>query len=237
MHNPTLALIGFGAFGRLAAGLLRPFCDLRICDPSPEAQQAARAAGLTVTDLPGAAEADILLLCLPVPHLGQTLSALAPHLRPGQLVADVASVKSGPAALMQSLLPGYVDLLATHPMFGPQSAASGTRGLQLVLCPLRGRSWRRPAALLRRALGLKLILTTPAQHDRDAAYTQGLTHLLARAMRDLGPAPRLRTKSFDLLEQAFAMVRDDAPEVFEAVTRDNPHVAPLRARLAELLSA
>lgn len=236
MHSPTLALIGFGAFGRLTADLLKPHCRILVCDPSESARAAALHAGLSVIALPGVAEADIVLLCVPVPQLGQTLSALAPHLRPGQLIADVASVKSAPAALMQNLLPDHVDLLATHPMFGPQSAAAGTRGLQLVLCPLRGTSWRRRAAFLRKTLGLRVLLSTPDQHDREAAFTQGLTHLLARAMRDLGPAPKLRTKSFDLLDQAFAMVRDDAPEVFDAVTRDNPHVAPLQARLAELLS-
>lgn len=236
MHSPTLALIGFGAFGRLTADLLKPHCRILVCDPSESARAAALQAGLSVIALPGVAQADIVLLCVPVPQLGQTLSALAPHLRPGQLIADVASVKSAPAALMQNLLPDHVDLLATHPMFGPQSAATGTRGLQLVLCPLRGTSWRRRAAFLRKALGLRVLLSTPDQHDREAAFTQGLTHLLARAMRDLGPAPKLRTKSFDLLDQAFAMVRDDAPEVFDAVTRDNPHVAPLQARLAELLS-
>lgn len=236
MQHPTLALIGFGAFGRLTARLLAPHCRILICDPSETACEAARQAGLTPVALPEVAAADILLLCVPVPQLGQTLTALAPHLRPGQLIADVASVKSAPAALMQNLLPDHVDLLATHPMFGPQSAAGGTRGLQLVLCPLRGTTWRRPAAFLRKTLGLRILLSTPDQHDREAAFTQGLTHLLARAMRDLGPAPKLRTKSFDLLDQAFAMVRDDAPEVFDAVTRDNPHVAPLQARLAALLS-
>ncbi|RRH78437.1 prephenate dehydrogenase [Falsigemmobacter faecalis] len=237
MQHPTLALIGFGAFGRLTADLLKAHCRILICDPSEPARTAARHAGLRVISLPEVAEADIVLLCLPLPQFGQTLSALAPHLRPGQLVADVASVKSAPAALMQNLLPDHVELLATHPMFGPQSAAAGTRGLQLVLCPLRGGSWRRRAAFLRKTLGLRLLITTPDQHDRDAARTQGLTHLLARALRDLGPAPKLRTRSFELLDQAFAMVRDDAPEVFEAVTRDNPHVAPLQARLADLLAA
>lgn len=233
----TLALIGFGAFASLAARHLGPHCQLLACDPDPGAQAAAQAAKIPLIPPQEIHRADIVLLCVPVPQLGQTLSALAPHLRPGQLVADVASVKSAPAALMQALLPPGVDILGTHPMFGPQSAATDTMGLQIVLCPQRGTAWRRIAAFLRHQLQLQVIITTPDQHDRDAAFTQGLTHLLARALRDLGPPPRLRTKSFQLMEQAFAMVRDDAPEVYEAVTRGNPHVAPLQARLAASLTA
>ncbi len=100
----------------------------------------------------------------------------------------------------------------------------------------RGR-WRRIAAFLRGVLGLRVILTTPEDHDRHAALTQGLTHLLARALEDFQPHPRIRTRSFDLLCEALDMVRSDAPEVYEAVTGGNPHVAALRERLMRSLAA
>lgn len=229
---PAVLICGFGAFGRLVAQALAPHVPLAVCDPDPGARAAAQAAGLPLAAMETAAEFDVIVLAVPVPALEPCLAALAPHLRPGQLVVDVCSVKEGPAALMRRLLPAGVEILATHPMFGPRSLAAGLAGGRIVLCPLRGRRWRRVAAFLRRGLGLEVVRATPEEHDRHAALTQGLTHVLARALAGFAPHPRIRTRSFDLMAEALAMVGADAPEVFEAVTAGNPHVAALREALA-----
>lgn len=236
--TPSIALFGLGAFGQLLARLLAPDVPLLVHDPAPDAPARAAALGLRLVPEEEAARADILILAVPLPAFASLLARLAPLTRPGQLVLDVASVKEEPARLMQALLPEGVELLGTHPMFGPASVgALGQGAAQVVLCPLRGRRWRRLAAWLRARHGLRVILTTPAEHDAQAALSQGLTHLLGQAFRALGPAPRIRTRSFDLMMEALAMVAGDAPEVYEAVTRGNRHVAPLRDRLVAALSA
>lgn len=51
-----------------------------------------------------------------------------------------------------------------------------------------------------------------------------------------GPLPRIRTRSFDLLDQALGLVAHDAPEVFSAITQDNRHVAEMRDRLIRALA-
>lgn len=231
----SILIIGFGAFGQLAAEVLAPHLRPAICDPDPLARESAQRAGLTVALPEEAGRFDLVLLAMPVPALPLVLKQIAPHLRPGQIVADVCSVKAGPVALMQRLLPDHVEILGTHPMFGPESLRQTGTPARIVLCPVRGQAWRRIAAFLRRALGLSVVVIPAEEHDRHAALTQGLTHLLARAMAGFQPHPRIRTRSFDLLAQALAMVASDAPEVFQAVTRDNPHVAPLRDRLAQAL--
>ncbi|GGA96214.1 prephenate dehydrogenase [Allosediminivita pacifica] len=235
--RPSLTIIGFGAFGRLLAHHLAPHASLTILDADPTARDAARARGLDVLTDPSALTADIVVLAVPLPALGTCLAQIAPHLRPGQIVADTCSIKEAPARLMRELLPKHVEVLATHPMFGPNSAGKDLRGQQLVLCPVRGKRWRRLGALLRRGLGLQVIVTTPTEHDRQAAVTQGLTHLLARAFSMLGDQPRIRTRSFALMSDALAMVAGDAPEVFEAVTRQNPHVLPLARDFTQKLKA
>ena len=42
---------------------------------------------------------------------------------------------------------------------------------------------------------------------------------------------------FDLLVQAIAMVRDDAPEVFQAIERANPYSRQVRRRFFDLAYA
>lgn len=53
----------------------------------------------------------------------------------------------------------------------------------------------------------------------------------------LGAKPKIRTRSFDVMSEALAMVANDAPEVFEAVTQRNRHMFALRQRLLLALSA
>ncbi|WP_010137483.1 prephenate dehydrogenase/arogenate dehydrogenase family protein [Oceanicola sp. S124] len=231
---PSLSLFGFGAFGQLLAPLLATDTRLTICDPLRGAE--ALAAGYEVVSTEIAARADILLLAVPLPVLPGLLQQLAPHLRPGQVVIDTCSVKEEPARLMRALLPDGVVLIGSHPMFGPVSAREGLRGSQVVLCPLRGGGGQRLAAYLRARHGLRVIVTTPEQHDAEAALSQGLTHLLGRAMAGMGPAPRIRTRSFELMMEALSMVAGDAPEVYDAVTAGNRHLGPLRARLAAALA-
>ena len=229
--QPTLTIIGFGAFGQLLARELASHARISVYDRSGTARAAARRAGFDVLGALCEVKADIVILAVALPAIDACLRELAPHLRRGQIVIDVCSVKEEPARLMRKHLPAHVELLATHPMFGPQSAREGVAGRQIVLCPLRGRRWRRLAAFLSQRLKLAVVVTTPEEHDRQAARTQGLVHLLAQAFATLGEPPKIRTRSFELMTEALEMVRHDAPEVFDAVTRGNPYLAPLRNKL------
>ena len=228
MRPETLSIIGFGAFGQLIARHLRPHLALSVCDPC------VRPNDLPQVDPAQAARADIVVLAVPLPQLEAVLRAIAPHLRPGSTVIDVGSVKVEPARLMLDLLPDHVGIVASHPLFGPASAAGGIAGHRIAWCPLRGRGHRRLAAFLK-AKGLQVIPTTPDQHDRDMAVVQGLTHLIARSLSRLGPLPgHMATRSFAMLADAAAMVQDDSPELLATILKANPHAASVRQRfLAE----
>jgi prephenate dehydrogenase len=232
----ALGLIGFGAFGRLMAEHLR--CDFELYAFDPLLAPGTESHGARITSLALAAGYPIVVLAMPVNRLAAAIGAIGPHLRPGALVIDVGSVKSVPAAIMLRDLPGHVDIIATHPLFGPQSARDGIAGLKIAICPLRGRRHWRVRAFLRRRLGLSVIMTTPEAHDREAAMVQGLTHLIAKVLVEMEPLPtRMTTRSFDLLMQAVAMVRDDAPAVFEAIEQANPYAREVRRRFFDLAAA
>jgi len=177
-----LGLIGFGALGRLMAAHLGPYFDLTIHD-----------AALPLASLGQAAACAVVVLAVPVSALEQTVAAIAPLLRPGTLVLDVGSVKTLPAEIMRRGLPAHVDIVATHPLFGPQSAAAGIAGLKIAVCPIRGAAGPRVGAFLRHSLGLEVIMTTPEAHDREAATVQGLTHLIAKVLVQMEPLPTRMT--------------------------------------------
>jgi len=233
-HPPSVGIIGFGAFDRFIAQHLARHLSLRAYDPFlPLA--AFDGLGAISTSLKEAAECSVVILAVPVSSLAEVVAAIGPHLRPGTLVVDVGSVKMLPIETMREGLPDHVEVLGTHPLFGPQSARSGIDGLKIAVCPVRGRRGLRAAAFLRKMLGLDVVLTTPEAHDREAATVQGLTHLIAKVLVAMEPLPtRMTTRSYELLMQAVEMVRHDAPEVFQAIERSNPYAAQVRQRFFSL---
>jgi prephenate dehydrogenase len=234
--RPTLGIIGFGAFGRLMAEHLRP--HFRLCAYDPVHSAGAEVDGVPLTTLRAAAGCAVVALAVPVNRLAEVVASIGPHLRPDALVLDVGSVKVVPAKIMRRGLPPHVGIIATHPLFGPQSARGGIAGLKIAICPVRGPHGRRVGAFLHRALGLRVIFTTPEAHDREAAMVQGLTHLIARVLVQMEPLPsRMTTRSFELLMQGVAMVRDDAEEVFRAIEQSNPYSREVRRRFFDLASA
>lgn len=235
---PAVGIVGFGAFGQLMARELRAHLPVLAHDTAPGREAEAIRLGARLVPLAEAARCPIVVLAVPVAALSGAVAAVSPHLAPGALVLDVGSVKVGPAEVMRRGLPARVEILATHPLFGPESARGGLAGLRIALCPIRGGRWRRLAAFLRHRLGLEVIVTTPEAHDREAAVVQGLTHLVARALAEMGPLPtRMTTRSFEHLVAAMELVRHDAPAVFEAIARANPYAAAVRRRFIDDLAA
>ena len=231
----SLGIVGFGAFGQLAALHLSRYFEITAYDPSPEVAQATKQLGVRMSSLHSVSQSDVVLIAAPVSSFERVVSQIAIASKPGALIVDVGSVKVVPSEIMQRLLPNHVDIVASHPLFGPQSAMTGIKGLKIAVCPIQGRGHVRLAAFLRKALGLTVIMTTPEDHDQEAAIVQGLTHLIAKVLLKMGPLPtRMTTKSFDLLSEAISMVQYDAPEVFEAIEKANPYAETVRRRFFEL---
>lgn len=239
MPQPVrVGLVGFGGFGRLLARELASDCVLTICDPQYSRAVLPDGQRLALQGLAEVAQSDIVILAVPVASMAHVCRVLAPHLRPGTLVMDVGSVKVAPMQDMLTHLPPHVEVLGTHPLFGPQSAPDGIGGHKIALCPGRGTRWRQVAAFLRQR-GLRVIRTTPDAHDRELAVVQGLTHMIGKVLSDLGPLPeRMTTASFDLLKDAVAMVAQDPPTVLHAIEVANPYAKDVReaffARASEI---
>jgi prephenate dehydrogenase len=221
----SLGLVGFGQFGRLAARLLKAHFEVMVTDSAPGAKMAAREAGVAFGTLEDVAAREVVVVAVPVAAMPAVFAALAAHLRPGTLVVDVGSVKMLPAQWMAEILPAHVDLVATHPLFGPQSAKAGLAGLRFVICPIRGDRHERVAAFAN-ALGLTVTVTSAEEHDREMAYVQALTHLIGRSLVNLGiPDEQLKTASYQHLLELCSLIGADTFELFTAIQTQNPFAA------------
>lgn len=237
-------IIGFGRFGQLAAQHLRERFDVVVSDRG-DIGAAAERVGVRIGSLDEAATSDIVMLSVPVQAMQDVVARIAPLVRPGALVLDVASVKMLPARWMAEALPASVDIVATHPLFGPQSARNGLAGQPLVVCPVRGDRHEAVAAF-GRSLGLKVSLTTAEEHDREMAYVQALTHLIGRTLVNIRiPDEDLKTNSYQHLLELCGLIGDDTKELFFAIQNLNPFaqeitrqfIAEANGLLAESLAA
>ena len=227
--NCSIGIIGFGRFGRLMARYLSPDGQVRGHDPrvSPEAIAAVGAAPASIGDV---CRSDIVILAVPISHLQGLLSAIRPHLPPETLVVDVCSVKKQPVRWMQELLPETVDILGTHPMFGPDSAADSLEGCKIVLCPVRIDAKR--FEKVRHYLGSKgivMIETSAEDHDRQIAVSLALTHTIGRSLALFGARPQeIDTEGYRRLLRILEVVENDTWQLFEDMNRYNPYAQDAR---------
>ena len=223
----TLGLIGFGQFGQLAVRHLKSHFDVLVADARPDADDEANTLGVSFGTVGDAAVRDIVIVAVPVIAMKPVFAAIAPLLKPGALVIDVGSVKMLPAQWMLETLPEGVDIVATHPLFGPQSAKDGLAGLRFVVCPLRGDRYEKVAEF-GRALGLTVTVSTAEEHDREMAYVQALTHLIGRSLVNLNiPDEQLKTPSYQHLLELCSLIGSDTFELFTAIQTLNPFAAEI----------
>ena len=176
-----IGIIGMGRFGRLTAHYLSRNFNVLIYSRSAAVQEIEQV-NAKQADWKTVCGCDIVIPCVPIRALRQTLSEIAPHLSPQTLVVDVCSVKMLPAQWMQELLPQDVSLLATHPLFGPDSASQSLTGCKIVLCPIRVSApvFEKIKTYLAQK-GLLIIETTP--EESKAAKDRLDTHLKKRRER------------------------------------------------------
>lgn len=222
-NGPSLAIVGAGAFGEFCIPHLKNLFETSLCDPRPDLDRICERHGIAAVDIACAARHDIVLLAVPFRHLRSVARAIAPHVKPGTLVIDVCSVKVKPLLILQEELPARVDIVGTHPLFGPQSGRDGIAGLRIAVCPARGRKSALVARFLRMRLRLAAARMKPERHDRQMAYVQGLTHLISRIVLAMDVPPlEHRTATYAHLEAMIGMVRHDSNALFRSIVADNP---------------
>lgn len=225
----TLGIIGLGAFGKLAARNLCAYFKVSAYDDNPDMLKVATRYNIASSSLRAAAQCQFVVLAVPVHEIEGVAHKIAPALRRRATLLDVSSVKIKPARILRAIIPEYVDILGTHPLFGPQSTLAGLRGHKIVLCPIRCKRVDRVRYFLENALQLKVYVSTPEQHDREMAVVQGLTHLIARVLSNIDDlSTEYSTVSFDHLRKAVDLVRNDSEDLFLAIERDNPHARRTR---------
>jgi prephenate dehydrogenase len=131
-------------------------------------------ASYTSNNVEAALRAEIVILAVPIDATVRTINEVAPHMREGSLLVDVTSVKEKPAAVMHQHAPEGVEVLPTHPMFGPRIRS--LEGQVVVLTPTEEGNWYHKVVDFLEKEQARVLVTTPELHDRMMSVVQGLTH-------------------------------------------------------------
>lgn len=228
----TIGVIGFGRFGSFWAKTLAKFGRVLVYDAEPLPKVLGR--NIKSGSLWQVAQSGIVFLCVPISQLENICKKISPMLGPTTLVADTCSVKILPAKIMKKFLPKRQPILATHPLFGPDSAkaSGGVRGLKIVVCRLRKNLAQEKIAIkIFKTLGLRVVFANPREHDRQMAPSQALVHLIGRALSGLDLRPQnIATPDYDSLVNIEQMVNSDTWQLFFDMQEKNPFTRSLREK-------
>jgi exosome complex component RRP43 len=142
------------------------------------------------------------------------------------LVVDVLSVKMHAKEHLLEVLPHRFDILASHPMWGPQSGQHSWKGLPFMYDKVRINDTHRLNAFLAffRGHGCRMISMSCELHDEYAAGSQFITHTTGRALAKLGcENTPINTNGYKQLLDLVANTAGDSFDLYHGLYIFNSH--------------
>lgn len=221
----SLAVVGPGLIGSSVlrrareTGLLAD--TLIAADINPAVLERVRDLNIAdvVTDnMTVAAQAECVMICVPVGAVEATALALLPYMKSGSILTDVASVRGKLGPTIQALLPEGVEYVPGHPMAGTEHSGPDAGFSTLfenrwsLLVPPDGADKKAVQKIqqLWELCGARTKILSDDKHDRICAMVSHLPHLLAFTICDTAD---------NLSEEIRAAVLDYAASGFRDFTR------------------
>ncbi|MBU4339826.1 MAG: prephenate dehydrogenase, partial [Euryarchaeota archaeon] len=175
---------------------------------------------------------DIVMISVPINITEKTIQDIAPKMPAGSLLMDITSVKTGPVEAMRKYAPVDVEILGTHPMFGP--SIPDIRGQIVIFTPIEGRSarWFPVIRSLYEENGAHIEILDAVEHDRMMAVVQGLTHFAYISIGsvfmelefDVANSRRFMSPMYDIMLDLVGRILAQNPYLY-AMIQMNPEVA------------
>ena len=229
-----IGIIGFGRFGQLMTKYLSEDFKVYVSSRSDKSIEIKKNNGIPAS-LEEVCKKDIVIPSVPISKFGATLKKIKNLLGERSLVADVCSVKDHPVKIMKKILPKKTQILASHPIFGPDSAAESLKGRKIVLCKTRIND--ELYGKVKKYLDDKeliVIETTPEKHDKDIAKSLFLTHFIGRSLIDFDAKNvDIDTEGYKRLLHVVETVKNDTLQLFEDMNRYNKYSKKIRQDFIE----
>ncbi|KAA8539526.1 hypothetical protein F0562_026218 [Nyssa sinensis] len=219
-----IGIVGFGPFGQfLAKTMIKQGHAIRTTSRSDYTQLCGHLGITFFRNMDAFLESDndVILLCTSILSLSEVIKAMPFHcLKRPTLFADVLSVKEHARDLLLQVLPEEADVLCTHPMFGPESGKDGWKDLTFVYDRVRIRDEAICSSFLKifGSEGCKMLEMPCEEHDRLAARSQFLTHIIARTLSEMEiNSTSIDTKNFQTLVKLKESTVRDSFDLFSGL--------------------
>ena len=189
-----IAIVGIGLIGSAVAWATRRgrlAGTVVAYDASASVRARVRELGMAhvvaETAAEAVADADHVVLCVPVGAIGTVAADLAPHLKRGAILSDVGSVKSSVVAAVEPSLPEGVFFVPAHPVAGTEFSGPDAgfaelfenRWCILTPCDRSSEAAVEQVRALWLGFGAKVDTMNPHHHDLVLAITSHVPHLIA----------------------------------------------------------
>ena len=223
-----VSIIGFGRFGAMLHSLLSKGFEVDVFD-----KNSIDNSDVNEVSLEDALRNETIFIAVPIRDFENLVKDITKKISSGKTVIDVCSVKVFPKKVMLDNLSNETDIIATHPLFGPDSLKDS--GSVMTMESVRntfGRYdfWKNYFE----SQNILIEEISAEEHDMMAARSQGLTHFVGRVIDDFGTnQTRIDTEGYKALHKLVNQTCNDTWELFEDIQNFNPFTEKMISELNE----
>ena len=213
-----VSIIGFGRFGVMLHALLTKGFEVDVYD-----KNTIDNAEVNEVSFEEALKNDTIFIAVPIRDFEDLVVDISSKIQSGKTIIDVCSVKVFPKKVMIDNLPEKTDIIATHPLFGPDSLKDS--GSVMTMEAVRN-SFKRYNFWKNYFESQNIIIEeiSAEDHDMMAARSQGLTHFVGRVIDDFGTnQTRIDTEGYKALHKLVNQTCNDSWDLFEDIQNYNPY--------------
>ena len=221
-----VSIIGFGRFGAMLHSLLSKGFEVDVYDKNPIDNSEVNEVSLEEV-----LKNDTIFIAVPIRDFEDLVINISSKIQSGKTIIDVCSVKVFPKQVMIDNLPAETDIIATHPLFGPDSLKDS--GSVMTMEAVRDSSerynfWKNYFE----SQNIIIEEISAEEHDMMAARSQGLTHFVGRVIDDFGTnQTRIDTEGYKALHKLVSQTCNDTWDLFEDIQNYNPYTEKMISEL------
>ena len=221
-----VSIIGFGRFGAMLHSLLSKGFEVDVYDKNPIDNSEVNEVSFEEV-----LKNDTIFIAVPIRDFEDLVINISSKIQSGKTIIDVCSVKVFPKQVMIDNLPAETDIIATHPLFGPDSLKDS--GSVMTMEAVRDSSerynfWKNYFE----SQNIIIEEISAEEHDMMAARSQGLTHFVGRVIDDFGTnQTRIDTEGYKALHKLVSQTCNDTWDLFEDIQNYNPYTEKMISEL------
>ncbi|MCL7411160.1 MAG: prephenate dehydrogenase [Methanosarcinaceae archaeon] len=177
-------------------------------------------------------DSDIVVVSVPIDITEKVIAETAPKMKDGSLLMDITSLKAKPVEAMKKYAPEGVEIIGTHPMFGP--SIPGLHGQIVIMTPVKGRcdKWFPIIRALFEENGAHIEVIDAKEHDKFVSVVQGLTHFayitigttFKRLDFDVNESRRFMSPVYEIMVDFVGRILGQNPYLYALIQMENPEV-------------